>query len=192
MKKVAILLALAMELAVLGCGTNVPSTVTNTSTTGNWEAQLINATGQASLLNFVVGFNVLNSGPLNVTGFAFFNQGACFSLGANANKQAGNASFTTNISTGQVTGTLSLTVTSNTNGNVLELTSLKDGLTGISNGTTTTLGTLSNGVVVGTWTLKPDPKATGCASQTGTFLMCQGAATCSPPAADRPGPGDQF
>lgn len=192
MKKVAILLVLAVEFAVLGCGNNVPSTVTNTSTTGNWEAQLINATGQASLLNFVVSFNVINSGPLNITGFSFFNQGACFNLAANANRQAGNAQFSTNISTGQVTGTLNLTVTSNTNGNVLTLKSNPNGLTGTSNGTTTTLGSLSNGVVVGTWTLTPDPKVTGCTTQTGTFLMCQGVATCSPPAADRPDPGDQF
>jgi len=75
MTRLAMLVLLALEFAVCGCANNTPSTVTNTSTSGNWEAQLINPSGgQASLLNFVVAFNVTNTGPLNITGFAFFNQ----------------------------------------------------------------------------------------------------------------------
>ena len=79
MRRLAILVLLALEFAVCGCANNTPSTVTNTATSGNWEAQLINPSGgQATLLNFVVSFNVTNSGPLKITGFGFFNDNACF------------------------------------------------------------------------------------------------------------------
>lgn len=183
MRRLATLVLLALTFAIFGCANNTPSTVTNTSTTGNWEAQLISPSGgQASLLNFVVAFNVTNSGPLDITGFGFFNQNSCFASGLNGQTEKGNASFTTDA-TGHVTGTLSLTVTSSTNGSVLTLTSNADGLTGTSNGTTTTTGTLSNGVVIGTWTLTPGGNATGCNAvaqgDNATFLMCQDAATCT-------------
>ncbi len=185
MRRLAILVMLALEFAVCGCANNTPSTVTNTSTSGNWEAQMINPTGgQASLLNFVVAFNVTNSGPLDITGFGFFNQNSCFENGLNAQTEKGNASFTTDA-TGHVTGTLNLTITSSTNGSVLTLTSNPNGLTGTSNGTTTTTGTLSNGVVIGTWTLTPgsSTSSSGCNPVTqndgATFVMCQNAATCS-------------
>ena len=179
MKKLAILLGLALELAVCGCGNNTPRTVTNTSTSGNWEAQMISqAGGQASLLNFVVAFNVTNSGPLDITGFGFFNQGSCFTNGVNGTTETGNASFSTS-SSNQVTGTLTLTIKSATNDTVLTLGAPNPGtLTGTSNGTTTTTGTLSNGIVVGTWSLSgSDPKCNG----GGDFIMCQGKATCVAP-----------
>ncbi len=180
MKKLA-LLALALELAVCGCGTSgAPSNVTNTQATGNWEAQLTGGTEQASLLNFVTTFTVTNSGPLDVTGFGFFNAGSCFSTGTNAETLAGNASFTTS-STNTVTGTLTLTVTSTTTGSVLTLgTPTPATLTGTSNGTTTTTGTLSNGIVVGQWSLSPGNNATSCNAGSGSFIMCQGLATCTP------------
>jgi hypothetical protein len=175
MKKLAILLGLS--LVVCGCGNNKPNTVTNTSTSGNWEAQLIEGTGQASLLNFVVTFSVINSGPLDITGFGFFNDGQCFTTGLNQQTEKGSASFTTNT-TGQVTGTLNLTITSSTTGSVL---TLQGQLTGTSNGTTTTTGTLSNGVVVGNWTLtnSSNPACNTPQGSSPTFIMCQGAATCS-------------
>ena len=184
MRRLAILVLLALEFAVGGCANNTPSTVTNTSTTGNWEAQLINPSGgQASLLNFVVAFNVTNSGPLDITGFGFFNENTCFAKDFNSQTESGTASFKTD-SAGHVTGTLSLKITSTTTGSVLTLTSNPDGLTGTSNGTTSTTGTLSNGVVVGTWTLTPGANATanGCNAVNtpdATFVMCQNAASCS-------------
>jgi len=77
-----------------------------------------------------------------------------------------------------VTGTLTLTVQSITPaGNTL---TLNGNVTGTSNGTIGTTGTLSNGVVAGTWSLTGgagDPSCTG----GGNFLMCQGAATCTVP-----------
>jgi len=180
MRRLAILVVLALEFAVLGCGNNNPSTTTNTSTSGNWEAQLINPSGgQASLLNFVVAFDVTNSGPLDIKGFGFFNEGSCFATGSNAQTETGKASFSADAS-GNVTGTLDLTVTSSTNGSVL---TLSGNLTGKSNGTITKTGTLTNGVVTGTWTLTPGANASGCnavtSSQGATFVMCQNAPTCS-------------
>jgi hypothetical protein len=198
MKTVAILLVVGLGCVVWGCGNNVPRTVTNTTTSGNWEAQLIDPTGgPGTQLNFVVSFNVTNNGPLDITGFAFFNQGPCFTTGLTTSTQSGNASFTTNTATGQVTGNLNLTITSTTNSSVLTLTSNPNGLTGTSSGTLTTTGVLSNGVVVGTWKLanSTDPSCNSPASgssqtqTTGfTFIMCQNASTCSPTATDRPDP----
>ena len=140
----------------------------------------------ASQLNFVTAFSVTdfsgNNVALDITAIGFFNAGACFANSINTSSATGNASFTTNTVTDQVTGNLTYTVTSRTPaGNVLTLTSLPNGFTGTSSGTTTTTGTLSKGVVVGNWTLT-GPCANG-ASQApgGTFLMCQGAATCTAP-----------
>jgi hypothetical protein len=180
MKKLAILFAIALELAVCGCGNNTPtSTITTTSTDSSWEAQLNGGSGQASLLNFVVIFSANTTGPLDVTGFAFFNQGACFDTTTNTTTESGSATLTTG-SAGTVTGNFTLTIKSNTNGSVLTLgTPNPATLTGRSNGTTTTIGTLSNGVVIGNWSLVPGSNATGCNSGAGNFVMCQGAATCS-------------
>ena len=184
MKKHALVALLAVELAVCGCGTSgAPSTTTNTQAKGNWEAQLTGGTDQASLLNFVTTFDVTNSGPLNVTGFGFFNAGTCFATGSNAENVSGNASFSTS-STNAVTGTLTLTVTSTTNGSVLTLgTPNPATLTGTSNGTTTTTGTLSNGVVVGQWALTPGSGASNCNAGSGSFIMCQDKASCTAAAA---------
>lgn len=188
MKKVVILLVMALEFALYGCSYNTPRTAPLTQTSGNWEAQLVNGTDQTSLLNFVVGMSVITNGGMDITGFAFFNQSSCFSTGLTAQTETGNASFTTNNSTGQVVGNLSLTITSTTNDSVLKLTSYPNGLTGTSNGTLTSTGTLSNGVVVGNWTLtSKDPNCNN-QSPNNTFIMCQGAATCTPPAAARPDP----
>src|SRR5277367_942559 len=185
MKKLA-LLALALELAVCGCASNTPSTTTRTSSTGNWEAQLTGGVDQASRLNFVTSFTVTandagTAEPLDITGFGFINNGACFAPdqnGITTETESGLATITTNNGTDQVTGSLTMQVSSVTPaGNTLTLTG---NLTGTSNGTSFTTGTLSNGVVQGTWTLTGgggDPSCTG----GGNFLMCQGTATCTPP-----------
>jgi hypothetical protein len=181
MKKLAFLLALALELAVCGCGTTPPNPVITTSINGLWEARMLGGTGEASELGFTTTLIPENSGPLNISSFAFFNQGTCFDNGLNVVNVAGSANFTTNPGTDQVTGSLKLTVNSITpSGNVLTLISPDGGLTGISNGTTTTTGTLTNGVAVGTWTLSNNSNNAACQGA-GSFIMCQGAATCTVP-----------
>jgi hypothetical protein len=182
MKKLAFLTLLALAFAVSSCGTS-PNTnpTTSTSATGFWEAQLVGGTGEASKLGFVTAFNVINIGPLNITSFSFFNASACFANGVDGSTEAGTAAFTTNISTGQVTGSLTYTVTSSIPaGNILTLTSLPGGLTGTSNGTTTTTGSLSDGVAVGKWQLAGGQGDASCVGQ-GTFIMCQGKNTCTVP-----------
>ncbi|HEY1678026.1 MAG TPA: hypothetical protein VGG04_09995 [Candidatus Sulfotelmatobacter sp.] len=180
MKKLA-LIVLALELAVCGCGNSTPTVNNNTKTTGNWAAFLSGGTAQASLLNFVVSFSVENSGPLEFTAppISFFNQGACFGTSVNDETLNGTAALNT-ANGGTVTGTLNLNIISTTNSNTLSLTGA---LTGNSNGTTTSVGNLTNGVVVGTWTLSGgagDPSCTG----SGSFEMCQTPAsggTCPAP-----------
>jgi hypothetical protein len=188
MKKLA-LIVLVLELAVCGCGNNTRTTNVTTSTSGNWEAQLSGTLGPSgqqlgtSQLNFVTSFNLTNttggtSEPLDIIGFGFFNASECFSNNLNTQTETGSATLNT-AGSGQVTGGLSFTVNSTSiPGNVLTLSS-PDGLTGTSNGTSTTTGTLSNGIVVGTWTMTSasDPNCNG----SGSFLMCQGNDTCVAP-----------
>jgi len=180
MKKL-VLIVLALELAVCGCGNNTRLTTVTTSTSGNWEAQMIGGMGPG--LNFVTSFNVTSTTgftpqPLDITGFGFFNEGACFATGNDAETETGTATLNT-AGSGAVTGGLTYTVTSTTiPGNVLTLTSV-DGLTGTSNGTTSTAGTLSNGIVVGTWKLASSSNSS--CNAAGTFIMCQGTSTCTPP-----------
>ena len=180
MKKLACLIVLALELAVCGCGSNtIAPATTNTSTTGSWEAQLTGGTDQASLLNFVTFFSVNTSGPLTITDFSFFNAGKCFANGTKGSTESGTATLNTG-SAGQVTGTLDFKVVSTVPaGNTLEL---KGTLTGTSNGTPTTTGILSNGVVVGTWTLTGGAGDASCAvPNPQPFIMCQGSNTCTAP-----------
>jgi hypothetical protein len=185
MKKVALLM-LALELAVCGCGSNNPSTTTTTQANGLWEASLSGGLGEASKLGFTTQFTVTPNAagtaePLDITGFGFFNNGACFATDVNGiteENETGTATITTNTGTDQVTGTLTFAVQSiSPPGNTLTLTG---NLTGTSNGTTTTTGTLTNGVVQGTWTLTGGAGDDSCTGG-GSFLMCQGARTCTPP-----------
>lgn len=186
MKKFAILLVLALELAVCGCGTHtIANTVPSTTTSGSWQALLTGGVGQASLLNFVTAFslnnnNTVTSGPLAITGFGFINSGKCFANGVDGSAESGSATLVTNTAD-QVTGTLSFKIVSITpTGNTLTMTG---NLTGTSNGTPLVAGTLSNGVVVGNWTLKGGAGDPSCSvpEPGGTFIMCQGTNTCTPP-----------
>jgi hypothetical protein len=197
MRNVAFIILLALGLAVYGCGNNNPPNAVTTNTNGNWEALLSGGSGPSSQLDFVINFSVSNTTGetaqgLSITGFSFINNAECFLTGVTATTQGGSATITTQ-STGQVTGSMSLTITSNAGsgtsqaGNVLQLTAQAPGggVSGTSNGTTSTTGTLSNGVVWGVWNLSStDASNTSCGGTTpitGTFIMCQNAATCTIP-----------
>jgi len=189
MKKLAILALLSLSLVVSGCGSRTLNTTPpNTTTSGNWEAHVNGGLGEASKLDFVTAFSVTDNGSsnnnvsLDITGFSFINAGACFDNGVNASSQKGLTTFSTTSGTDRVTGNLSYTVVSNQpSGNVLTLTSYQDGFTGTSTATQNTTGTLSNGVVVGTWTLSGPCTNGANPSPSGTFIMCQAAATCTAP-----------
>jgi hypothetical protein len=181
MKKLVFGMVLALELAICGCGSNtIANTVTNTSASGTWEAQLTGGFDQSSLLNFVTAFRIYDTGPLDITGFNFFNkEGKCFAIGtinAPGSSETGTATLITGAAD-QVTGTFNFKVTSiSPPGNVLTMTG---NVTGTSNGTPQVTGTLSNGVVVGTWTLSGGAGDASCAGA-GNFIMCQGTSTCTP------------
>lgn len=193
MKKSAILIVLALQLAVCGCGSRtIANTNINTASTSTWEAHLVGGTGPASQLDFLTTFNVQTynniSVPLDIpsSGFNFFNVGQCFSTGFQVVTVTGSAAYATTLGTDQVIGQMNMVVTSLTPaGNVLTLTAPQGGLTGLSNGTTTsggttTNGTLTNGVAAGTWTLAAGAATPSCVGS-GTFVMCQGTATCTVP-----------
>ncbi len=180
MKKFAILSLLALELVVGGCANPVNNEV-HTITNATWETTLNGGLGQASLMNFTTTFQLEDAGPLDITAFSFFNSGACFGTNITDHTEAGTATLTVN-SLNQVNGTLTYTITSQINGNVLALTSPSGDLTGTSNGSPGVLGTLSNGVAIGTWTLtSSDTNCIPNSPASGTFLMCQGKTTCTPP-----------
>jgi hypothetical protein len=195
MKKLAILMLLALELAVSGCGSSPKSTQAITTNSNSfWEATFTGqgaAADTATELTFNTQFPVSDvlgaQEPLTITTLNFINasSNSCFSVDRDTSTAGGNYQFNTSTSTDQVTGSLTLTVTATTPpGNVLTLNSYQpSGFTGISNGNINgTTGTLSDGVVVGTWTLTGSASCGGSTGITGTFLMCQGATTCSPPA----------
>jgi len=180
MRKLAILFVLALAIAAGGCGGNTVTSTPTTSTSGNWEAQLISGTGQSSLLNFVISFNLNQTGPLDVTGFSFFNASSCFETGLNVETESGTATLgTTNA--GTVSGPFMLTVVAAGTGTKLIMNGT---IAGTSNGTIYSTGSLSNGTVVGTWYLEPGAADKGCVgipqSQGATFIMCQGTTTCTP------------
>ena len=77
-----------------------------------------------------------------------------------------------------------MTYTVNSNvppASLLTLTSYANGFTGISTATQNQTGTLSDGVVVGTWTLTNNDSSNTDCTGGGTFIMCQAAATCTAP-----------
>lgn len=186
-KAATLLLMVALEIAVCACG-NPPKIITTTQAKGNWEALLTGGRGQAAQLNFVTSFTVTpndagTAEPLDITGFGFFNSGACFANDQNnisTETESGTVTISTNTGTEQVTGPFTMIINSVTPaGNTL---TLSGNLTGTSSGTTTTTGTLSNGVVQGSWTLTGSSDCTGGSSQVGgSFLMCQDANTCTVP-----------
>jgi hypothetical protein len=154
MKEVAILLLVAIMLN--GCGSSRPTAQSVTG--GVWSASLSGGEGSASGFSFITQFTVDSSGTLSFSRFEFINQGNCFPLDGGA--VSGNMGLTENMATGQVTGSMTLTVAGN--GNTLTLSS-PDGVNGTLTGTT-----LSNGSVTGTWTVSG---GTGCTGGGGSFTM---------------------
>jgi hypothetical protein len=187
MKTLAVLLVVALAVLLLSCAGNTRTTNITTTTNGQWETALSGGVGQTSLLDFVVQFSVTDTTghanqSLDITSVAFYNDGGCFTTGLNEETYSGDATLTT-ASDGDVTGTLNLVIKSDATGAALTLTGT--GLTGTSSGTPTTTGTLSDGVVWGTWTLTPGSGPAECTTPanagSATFVMCQGKSTCTIP-----------
>jgi len=179
-KLLAVVGLVALGFWLGSCGSSRTLAITpTTSASGNWEATLVGGIGEASKLDFLTTFSVgTGGGTLNITAFSFINTdpNSCFIAVQGA---SGSTILTTNT-TNQVTGSMIITVnSSNPAGSTLTLsTTASGGLPGGQVTGTSTNGTLSNGVVTGNWTLTNSSNSS-CAGQ-GTFLMCQGAATCTP------------
>jgi hypothetical protein len=159
MKEVAILLLVALLLN--GCGTSTTSVQTASGST--WQAQMLGGEGTASGFSFITQFTVGSGGTLSISSFQFLTQmtGGCFPVTGGTEAGTLNATFN---SAGQVTGTFSFTVVSG--GNTLTLTGTS--VTGTLN---TANNILSNGVIMGTWTLVG---GTGCnATGQNAFTMTQ-------------------
>jgi hypothetical protein len=185
MSKLAILALIVVAAIVSSCGTSTYQRPIQASTSGNWEALLVGGTGEAAKLNFVVGFNVINTNGyaqqrLTVTNFNFLNNNTCFVSG-----QA--VSGYTDLSTdnnGNVTGpppskkipAITLTITSGVpKGNTLTLnTTAFSGLN--------VNGNLTKGAAIGQWKLTGN---SGCNVNAdgndvnATFTFCQNAITCT-------------
>lgn len=185
MKKLAIGVLLGVAVILSSCATSTVPERVSTSSAGNWEAVLSGGTGDASKLNFVIGFNVVNingygTQPLAITNFNFINSTSCFP-GLTINGQTtsgGNATGSANLTTNnanQVAGQIILTVTSaQSASSTLTLTS--NALSGTNSG-----GNLTSGAVTGTWTLTSNDSSCPAvpASANATFTLCQNATTCT-------------
>jgi hypothetical protein len=181
----------ALGFLISSCGSGTNKNDITTSAAGNWEAQLTGGLGQAAQLNFITSFSVTDTTgtpnePLDITGFGFINAGACFPAnGLNDTGEIGSATLVTN-NAGQVSGSMTYVISSASSSNRLTLTTLAangfplGGVSGTSNGTTTTTGTLSNGIVWGNWQLTGGDVDPSCQGE-GNFIMCQGVATCTIP-----------
>ncbi len=175
---------LALELAVCGCGnssSHCDSKYANHRKLGGLSHSAVPT--QASLLNFVVSFNVTNSGPLdfNSSPASLLQSGGLLCNGTNERRNTERDGHAEHRMAGIVTGTFTMNIDfRTTNGNAMALTGT---LTGNSNGTTTTTGNLTNGVVVGPWTLTGAAGDPSCSVPSGTFVMCQNptGGTCPAP-----------
>ncbi len=164
MKEVAILLLLALMLN--GCGSTTPNA--QAAASGGWQANMSGGVGTSSGFSFIAQFTVGGNGALsfsNSSPFQFLNQQQDTCLGTASITESGTLDVTFN-SADQVTGTFSFTITSSA-GDVIMLSSTD--VTGTIN---TTTNTLSNGSIVGTWTLTPGT-GTSCVATSGTFTMTQ-------------------
>ncbi|MFZ0806487.1 MAG: hypothetical protein WAN03_09910 [Candidatus Sulfotelmatobacter sp.] len=173
---VGALLALGVWLGGCASRTLTPTNLT-AITSGNWEATLSGGLGEACKLDFLANFQANSGGgALDITAFSFINvdSNSCFSR---VQSESGSTILTTNV-TDQVTGSMIMTIISSSpSGNTLTLsTTAGDGLPGGEVTGIRSNGAVTNGAVTGNWTLTG---TNGCTGQ-GTFLMCQGAATCTP------------
>jgi hypothetical protein len=160
MKKLAVLLLLACELTVGGCGTTVTSASNAaTVTSGLWGAILTGGSAQASgaVLGFITNFTVNGDGSLSITQFTFntdtntTSSAGCFV----SQTESGTSSLTTNTAN-TIVGSITYVVTSTSpSGNTLTLT----GNTGAGAANSFT----------GNWTLTGSTNCTGA----GSFTMAK-------------------
>jgi hypothetical protein len=190
MKKLAIIVLLALATLLANCGSRTVAQQNLTGTGGNWEAEFTGGTGDAALLAFTTQFNTGYGGTttFNIYYFSFINTNPCFTAVAG---ETGSATLSTSGSD-QVTGSLTYTVNSSTpSGITLSLSttartvpnttiSLPGGqISGTASGSSGNTA-LENGAVTGNWILSSTNSSYPNCSGYGSFLMCQESSTCTP------------
>jgi hypothetical protein len=152
MKKFAVMILLALELTLGGCGgSSTPSTVT--SANGTWESALIGTDAGVSVFNFLTSFSIGSGGGLSVSYFSFLTTGTCFPL---TGETVSGTFDVTSATTTSTSANFTFTVQSGSNSLAL---------TGTATGTTDTSGNTTWSTITGNWQL------TGCGTGSGTFTM---------------------
>jgi hypothetical protein len=147
MKQLATMLLVAITLS--GCS-SAPNAV-QVASNEVWQAQLLGGEDTPGF-SFITQFTIGGNGTLSFSTFQFINAGSCFPV--TGENPTGTMDLTINGSTGEVSGTFSLTVTANSN--TLTLTG---NVTGTETNPGTTSATLNGTTVTGNWTLAG---GTGC------------------------------
>jgi hypothetical protein len=130
----------ALELAMAGCGSGSNST----NISGNWSASLTGSPTGPTIYSFTTSFTESSGGGLSITNFTLTSNGSCFVPGETSE----SGSFTLNSnSSGNVTGTFGMTVTSQATGEQNVLT-LQGGVSG-------------NNTITGTWSVSGTPACVG-------------------------------
>ena len=152
MRNPAIVVFLALELILGGCGTGTSSAVT--AANGVWESALLGSGAGVDVFNFITSFSVGSSGSLSVTYFGFLTTGPCFPVSGDT----ANGSFDVTSTGTSPTADFQFNVQSG--GSSLAMT-------GTATGTTDSSGNVTWSTITGTWTLTG---GTGC-NGSGTFTM---------------------
>jgi hypothetical protein len=153
MKKLALLVLLAIELTLTGCGSSPTSTAK--AADGTWESALIGTDAGVGVFNFLTKFSVGANNALSVSYFSFLTTGPCFPL------------------TGETTsGTFTVTSATTTSTSANFQFTVKSGasslaVTGTAAGTTDSSSNTTWSTITGTWTLTGGSGCTG----SGTFTM---------------------
>jgi len=156
---------LLLTLGIAGCG-STPTTVT-TGTGELWQSAMSGGIGDSSGFSFITEFTVASNGALTISNFQLVNTDSCFG-GADVSED-GTLKLTFN-SAGTVTGTFSFTLTSAA-GDKVTLTSTT--ITGTYDDTN---DVLTDGSIIGTWTLLPGSDSK-CVKASGPFTMTETTGT---------------
>lgn len=153
MKKLALVVLLAIEVALAGCGSGPTSTVK--AADGTWQSALIGTDAGVGVFNFLTKFSVGANSALSVSYFSFLNTGPCFPL---TGETAGGIFTVTSATTTSTSANFQFTVHSG---------GASLAMTGTAAGTTDSSANTTWSTITGTWTLTG---GSGCAGS-GTFTM---------------------
>jgi hypothetical protein len=148
-KPIWVIVFLAMEIAMVGCGDNGPS---STNINGNWSASLTDSQSGPVVYAFSTSLTETSGGSVSISNFSFTSTGSCFVEGQTT--ETGNFTLSGDFN-GNVKGTFGMTIASTTSGGP-QLT-----LQG---------GVGSNNTIIGTWSLSGSTACSGSGNFTFTRM----------------------